>query len=63
MMKNIAIFASGNGTNAEQLVHHFAHHAKARVALILTNRSTAFVLQRAERLGVPAFFFNKEQWA
>ena len=62
-MKNIAIFASGNGTNAEQLVHHFAHHAKARVALILTNRSTAFVLQRAERLGVPAFYFIKEQWA
>lgn len=63
MMKNIAIFASGNGTNAEQLVHHFAHHAKARVALILTNRSSAFVLQRAERLGVPAYFFHKEQWA
>lgn len=63
MKKNIAIFASGNGTNAEQLVLHFARHPKARVALILTNRSTAFVLERAKRLEVPAYCFSKEQWA
>ena len=63
MMKNIAIFASGNGTNAEQMVLHFVHHPKARVALILTNRSTAFVLERAKRLEVPAYCFSKEQWA
>lgn len=63
MKKNIAIFASGNGTNAEQLVLHFAHHPKARVAVILTNRSTAFVLERAKRLEVPACCFSKEQWA
>ena len=63
MKKNIAIFASGNGTNAEQLVLHFAHHPKARVALILTDRPTAFVLERAKRLEVPAFCLNKEQWA
>lgn len=62
-MKKIAILASGNGTNAEQMVHHFENHPKATVALILTNRQQAYVLERAKRLGVPAFYFNKEQWS
>lgn len=63
MRKNIAILASGNGTNAEHFVHYFESHPQVSVALILTNRSKAFVLERAQRLGVPAYFLTKEQWA
>lgn len=63
MAINIAILASGNGTNAENIIRYFREKDTARVALVLTNRQTAFVLERAARLGVPAFCFSKEEWA
>ena len=62
MKKNIAIFASGNGTNAENIVRYFRDKGTAEVKLVLANRPDAFVLQRAERLDVPAFYVNKEEW-
>ena len=63
MEKNIAILASGNGTNAENIARYFREKGSARVALILTNRPTAYVLQRARALDIPALCFNKEEWA
>lgn len=57
----IAIMASGNGTNAENVVHYFEHHPSIRVVLILSNRSDAFVLQRARNLSVPSKVFSKEE--
>ena len=47
MMKKIAILASGNGTNAENIIRYFRGRGTAEVSLVLTNRSTAYVLQRA----------------
>lgn len=52
--KNIAIFASGNGSNAENIIAHLrATGSPLNVALIVTNRADAGVVQRAARLGVP----------
>lgn len=52
-MKKIAIFASGEGSNAESIVNYFrTPGSQAEVALIVTNRSDAPVINRAERLGV-----------
>ncbi|MDE7025367.1 MAG: phosphoribosylglycinamide formyltransferase [Paramuribaculum sp.] len=54
MTHRIAIFASGNGSNAENIIRHFNHHRRnARVALIITNRPEAGVVERARQLGVP----------
>lgn len=53
-MVNIAVFASGNGTNCENIINHFAHSSKARVALVVCNKADAPVVERARRLGVPA---------
>ena len=50
---NIAIFASGSGTNCENLIHHFADSALVKVALVVSNKPDAFVLERAQCLGVP----------
>ena len=50
---NIAIFASGSGTNCENLIHHFADSALVKVALVVSNKPDAFVLERAQRLHVP----------
>ena len=60
-MKQIAILASGNGSNAEAIVHYFRSTREAEVALILTNKREAGVVERAERLGIPCHYFtNKE---
>ncbi len=62
MKKNIAILASGSGTNAENIIRYFQVKKSASVALVLTNRRDAFVLERARGLGVPYCFFPKDEW-
>ncbi len=58
-MKNIVIFASGSGTNAENLIKYFADSQDFRIAAVFCNRPDAQVLQRAARLGVSAEVFCK----
>lgn len=58
----IAIMASGNGTNAENVIRYFEHHSKIQVVLVLCNKPEAFVLQRARNLSVPAKVFSKEEF-
>lgn len=57
-MKNIAIFASGSGTNAENIIRYFSNKNSARVALVLSNKRNAMVLKRSEDLNVDTFFFE-----
>lgn len=61
IMKKIAILASGTGTNAEAIMNYFEQKNSAQVALILSNRKSAYVLQRAVNHGVPAIAFNKSE--
>lgn len=58
-MKNIVIFASGSGTNAENLIKYFAGSQDFKIAAVFCNRPDAMVLQRAARLGVAAEVFCK----
>ncbi|TCK67941.1 formyltetrahydrofolate-dependent phosphoribosylglycinamide formyltransferase [Winogradskyella wandonensis] len=58
-MKRIVIFASGSGSNAENLIKFFQNSDSASVIQVLTNNPRAKVLERAKRLGVSAFSFNK----
>ncbi len=58
-MKNIVIFASGSGTNAENLIKYFAGSQDFKIAAIFCNKPDAPVLQRAARAGVPAEVFCK----
>lgn len=62
MKKNIAIFASGSGTNAENIIRYFKENDSVRVALVLSNKSDAYVLERARGLGVPSVVVPKEDW-
>jgi phosphoribosylglycinamide formyltransferase 1 len=57
-MKNIAIFASGSGTNAENIIRYFSNKNSAKVSLVLSNKRKAMVLKRADALNVPAVFFE-----
>ena len=61
-MKNIAIFASGSGTNAENLIKHFEKTSTAKVIILLSNNLNAFALERARRLNVPSITFTREQF-
>ena len=58
---NIAIFASGSGTNAENIAHYFENKDHDNVTLILTNNPEAGVISRARKLQIPIFVFNNEQ--
>ena len=55
---NIAILASGNGSNAETIVEYCRRHPNFRVKLIISNREDAFVLQRARRLEIDSYFLG-----
>jgi len=57
-MKQIAIFASGSGTNARNIAEYFLAVSDIRVSLILANKPDAFVLERAKNLGIPSLVFT-----
>lgn len=59
---NIAILASGNGSNAENIARYFKGNSQVRVALILSNKLDAFVLERAARLSIPSYVFDREEF-
>lgn len=61
MKKRIAIFASGSGSNAENIARYFAHNENIEIALIVSNKSDAYVLQRAENLGIPSVVITGKQ--
>ena len=58
--KRIAIFASGSGTNAERIISYFQKHEIFEVTIVLSNKSDAYVLERAARLQVKTHVFNRE---
>ena len=59
--KRIAIFASGSGSNCENLIRYFKDSEMVRCALVVSNKSDAYVLERAQRLGVPTAVMPKAQ--
>lgn len=59
---NMAIFASGSGTNAENIIHFFKEDPKVKVRLIITNKKNAGVIERAERLSVPIEIIGTDQF-
>lgn len=61
-MNNIAIFASGSGSNAENIIRHFSATENTKVTLILSNNRNAFVLTRAELLNIPSIVFDRNDF-
>ncbi|MGX1927898.1 phosphoribosylglycinamide formyltransferase [Flagellimonas sp. 2504JD4-2] len=62
-MKRVVILASGSGSNAENIISYFQGSNNVEVTAVLTNKKTAKVLERCERLAVPAFYFNKQAFS
>lgn len=57
-MRNIAIFASGSGTNAENIIRYFSNKNNVKVCLVLSNKCEAFVLKRAATHNIFSVFFD-----
>jgi len=58
---NISIFVSGSGTNCENLIRYFKDSSRVNVALVVSNKSDAYALVRAEQLGVPTIVLPKPE--
>lgn len=57
-MKRIAIFASGSGTNAQQIAEYFKSRPDVEITLILSNNPEAGVISRAARYHIPVVLFE-----
>jgi len=60
-MKNIVLFASGNGSNAEEIINYFKNSENAKVVAIFSNKADAKVLDRAKNHNIPSVVFSKAQ--
>jgi len=58
-MKRIVIFASGSGTNAENIIKYFLKSNVANVVRVLSNKKDAKVLERSNNLNVNSMYFNR----
>lgn len=61
-MKKIAIFASGNGSNAQNIANYFDENPLIDIQLILSNNPHAFVLERAKKLNITSVVFNRNDF-
>ena len=61
-MKRIALFASGNGSNAQRIIEFFKDHNKISIELVFSNNPGAYVLERAKNLSVEAILFNRHEF-
>lgn len=58
-MKKIALFASGSGSNAENIIIYFRQSATVKVQIVFTNNIQAGVIVRAQKYDVPVLHFTR----
>ena len=61
MLKKLAVFASGSGSNAENICNYFAESSDIEVVLICTNRQDALIVKKASKLKIPVYVFSKSE--
>lgn len=59
---HIAIFGSGNGTNAQRICEYFKENPSIKISTIITNKKDAYIVERAKNLGIPSHYFNRSQF-
>ena len=57
----IAIFASGEGSNAENITNYFKGYDAINVVLIVSNRAHVGVIKRAKRLKLPYLISSRDE--
>jgi len=61
-MKSIVLFASGSGSNVENIAHYFEGNPNVAISCVFTNKRDAFVIDRCNTLGISVFYFNKHSF-
>lgn len=61
-MKNVAIFASGEGTNAQNIIDYFSTSDTVKIALVVSNKPTANVLNRAKKAKIPTLVISRSDF-
>ncbi|MDR2388349.1 MAG: phosphoribosylglycinamide formyltransferase [Tannerellaceae bacterium] len=61
-MKNIAVFSSGSGTNAENIIRYFTHSEAIKVVVVLSDNPKAGVHERVNKMDVPSFVFSRDEF-
>ena len=61
-MKKVAIFASGSGSNAQNIIEYFKGNRYILIDSLWSNNENAYVLIRAEKLGIETFTFGREEF-
>jgi len=59
----VAIFASGNGSNAEEIIKYFKEHSSIQIVLVVTSNPEAYVLKRAANFHIPSIVINRQDFA
>lgn len=59
-MTNIALFASGSGTNAQRIIEYFQNSSDIRVKVLYSNNKESYALERAKNLGVAGKVFDRK---
>lgn len=60
-MRKIVLFASGNGSNAENIITHFKNSSQGTVVAVFVNNPYAKVIERVEKHDIEVILFNREQ--
>lgn len=61
-MKTIVLFASGSGSNVENIIHHFREDPGVAIRCVLSNNREAKVFERCARLNISALYFNRHSF-
>jgi phosphoribosylglycinamide formyltransferase-1 len=61
-MHRLAIFASGSGTNAENIIRYFQNKPQIKVTCICTNRADAYVTERVRPYNIPVLVFSRQDF-
>lgn len=62
-MKRVAVFASGSGTNFQQICEYFIEkNNDIKIELLVVNKANAYVVERAKQLNVKSVYFNREDF-
>ncbi len=62
-MKRLIIFASGSGSNAENIIKYFQHSNNVTVSAVFCNRKDAGVFERCKRLAIPCEWFSRDDFS
>lgn len=62
-MKKIVLFASGSGSNVENIVNYFKENPKVEITKVYTNNPSAYVIERCKNLALPCQVFSRKDFS